>query len=469
MKHPLTFGAFLSRESVRGSNWRHGVAFGVLVCAGMLAAFADVSSPLATLLWLGVASGAALVSPPATLAATLAGLPWIYHPLSLSGGRYSAVDLGAVLGALSLGLRWVVMLVRGQLRAAVVRLISPLGMTWPAAALLLVATLSLATVAEPARRSESLREYRTVIVEPLAIFALCRWCLWQDGVKRWVALAMAVVGAGVAMMALGEIFLRTDVLVADGALRARATYPHPNNLALYLERVGVFAVGWAASALATGDRRGWVPGALGALALAGTIATFSRGALLGVAIGLAVVVGVVGSRRAWIILGSLIGGVALLVLALARSRLLATGSDGEESTRLLIWRASLRMLRDHPVFGVGLDQFLYQYWRRYVEPAGWPERYTSHPHNLLLDVWLRLGILGVAVASWLGGAVACLVRRAGVLRVPRGDAAVGAVAALSAGLAHGLVDNAFFLPDLAVMTWFFVALIEADAAQQTIS
>ncbi|MER3437068.1 MAG: hypothetical protein C4346_05405, partial [Chloroflexota bacterium] len=59
-----------------------------------------------------------------------------------------------------------------------------------------------------------------------------------------------------------------------------------------------------------------------------------------------------------------------------------------------------------------LDQFLYQYRPRYIEPAGWAERYTSHPHNLVLDFWLRLGLGGlltlVAMLALLGWALRAL-------------------------------------------------------------
>ena len=59
------------------------------------------------------------------------------------------------------------------------------------------------------------------------------------------------------------------------------------------------------------------------------------------------------------------------------------------------------MLRDHPVTGVGLDQFLYQYRGRYIQPAAWQQPDLSQPHNFLLDYWVRLGIFGLVVGVWL--------------------------------------------------------------------
>jgi O-antigen ligase len=89
---------------------------------------------------------------------------------------------------------------------------------------------------------------------------------------------------------------------------------------------------------------------------------------------------------------------------------------------------------------------------------GWPERYTSHPHNIVLDTWLRLGVLGLAtLVTMVFGTVWWIQRKTAWIRQ---DAwAIGAVAALFGGFVHSMVDNGFFLADLATMTWFFIVLL----------
>jgi O-antigen ligase len=114
------------------------------------------------------------------------------------------------------------------------------------------------------------------------------------------------------------------------------------------------------------------------------------------------------------------------------------------------------MIRDRPITGVGLDQFLGQYRLRYVRPEGWPERTTSHPHNVLLDYWLSLGVAGVAVlwllleATWTRFTAAMTRSTFSIERA--------CVAMVAAGLAHGLIDNSFFLPYLATFTWIGLGL-----------
>ncbi|MFN2114330.1 MAG: O-antigen ligase family protein, partial [Anaerolineae bacterium] len=129
---------------------------------------------------------------------------------------------------------------------------------------------------------------------------------------------------------------------------------------------------------------------------------------------------------------------------------------------------ALQMARDHPLLGVGLDNFLYLYGDRYVQRDAVQERFLSHPHNAVLDWWTRLGLPGlvlfvaVGAGNLLAGAKA--IARAcdsrGPAALARGPAwspwlplAVGALGMQVYALAHGMVDNVFFLVDLAVVWW----------------
>ena len=96
------------------------------------------------------------------------------------------------------------------------------------------------------------------------------------------------------------------------------------------------------------------------------------------------------------------------------------------------------MALDHSARDVGLDQVLPVSWPRSVEPVGWPDRSTSTLRNLLLDLSLRLGILGAAVVARLGP------RSRGTRAASDRGLAIGAASALAAGLVLGVVDNGFF-------------------------
>ena len=145
-----------------------------------------------------------------------------------------------------------------------------------------------------------------------------------------------------------------------------------------------------------------------------------------------------------------------------------TGAGGSTSAlRVYLWRGALEMLWDHPLFGVGLDNFVYLYnparGGSYLDPAGWREPDLSHPHNLVLDWWLSLGVVGLLLLARL---LARFVRLAGyALTGPSRGLAAGAVGAMVATVVHGLTDNAFFLPDLAALWWATYVLVRQPPSQ----
>jgi O-antigen ligase len=239
----------------------------------------------------------------------------------------------------------------------------------------------------------------------------------------------------------------------------RAAYGSPNNLALYLERVIPPAA--AAALLARGRmRRVAFALALAVMLLCGLL-TRSRGLLLlGLPASLAYLAWRFGSRRYRVALAVGLAVLALVAAVLVGGRLrgLLSGQDEAAGMRLRLWAGTLNMLKEHPVWGVGLDNFLYEYRTRYVLPSAWREPNLSHPHNLVLDFWTRLGLGGLVVMVWLAaGAWRASGRAMG--RDPANLALyVGLRAALLGALAHGLVDNSFFLVDLSHVFLLYLAL-----------
>ena len=138
------------------------------------------------------------------------------------------------------------------------------------------------------------------------------------------------------------------------------------------------------------------------------VATFSKGALLlGLPVGLALVLigGAWRSRRRWPLwlFGGLAAAGVIGLLALFRTQRFAdllNFRTGTSFVRLKLWRGAWQMALDHPLLGVGPDNFLYAYRTRDVLPSAWEELGLSHPHNIVLDTWTRLGLLGVLAGAW---------------------------------------------------------------------
>ena len=334
---------------------------------------------------------------------------------------------------------------------------------WGMGALVLLGALSLLW-AEHAR--EAMREFRTVILDAAMFYGLLRLSVRNPKSVWRVADAWVLGSVVIALVALSQWLFGKNLIIAEGVWRVRGFYGSPNNLALYLGRALPLAI--AIGLWGRGKRRRWLYG-LAAVSMAIAIAlTYSRGAwLLGVPASLLLVAAVRGRRTLLPVAGALLLVALLVFLVVGPSRLVSLEDTGQGTAflRLQLWRSSWDMIRDHPVLGVGLDNFLYFYRSVYVLPTAWEEFNLSHPHNIVLDFWLRLGLPGLAVIGWL--LISFFKRcRESVRTLPDSDTRLlilGLMAGMVDFLAHGLVDNAFFLVDLAFVFVLMLALLQSTA------
>ncbi|MCB0167081.1 MAG: O-antigen ligase family protein [Anaerolineae bacterium] len=321
----------------------------------------------------------------------------------------------------------------------------------------------------------SLREWRVVVVESVIFYFLVRQGLDfgpNPTPKRWVWRLIDVFVSGAtlqAVVALYFYFFTDQTIDAEGVRRALGLAGgSPNNLALILDRAWPLLL--AVAVLSPASRRRWLYGlALLPVSLA-LYLTFSKGALLlGLPSSLVVMTLLYGLRhrgRAWRQVAVAMGiGVVVFVLALVplsqTERFRATFSIGEGSTgffRLKLWQSSWAMLQDHWLIGIGLDNFLYQYRTRYILLEAWQEPDLNHPHNLILDFGTRLGVggilllIGLQVAFW---------RNAWRLFKQQADPLIlGFMGSMTAFVGHGLVDNSYFLVDLAFVFFLIIGIVQ---------
>lgn len=341
----------------------------------------------------------------------------------------------------------------------------------PAALLFIAGTLSTALAVD---RHHALEYYRWTVLEPLIYFALL--LLTRVPARTWLYLALAVLGAGVVSSVIGLDQWITGIGLSvppgGGPRRVPGPYGSPDNLGLLLDRVIPLWLALVLLARVPSWRR-WLWLLPGALFLVTLALTYSRGAWLAVPIGCLLVVVLAFPWGRWLLVAAVI--VALLGVGLKESaiaRAVNSGHNGTAAQRLNIWNSSLAMIRDHPLVGVGPDNFVHYYaptrkqdrWQHecaagvgYMQPGAGDEPCLSHPHNEFLDFWLSTGILGLLAFLWLE--LVFWVRAAGIWRRSRDVLTLGVMGAMAAGLAHGLVDNSYFLPDLAILFWLFCAYV----------
>jgi O-antigen ligase len=205
--------------------------------------------------------------------------------------------------------------------------------------------------------------------------------------------------------------------------------------------------------------------ALAGLAVMGLVVlrTVSLGAWAGTAAATLVLLGQ--KSRRWLLVGMAVFIACVIaasvVLPSTRTWDRFNATTGTGLFRLQVWTSALHMVADHPVLGIGLDNFLYAYRGGYMLPDAWEEPNLSHPHNVVLHLWLQTGILGLGafVVLFVWATYTAFT----TLRKPRGplDQLVGAAALgiMTDFLVHGLLDNSYFLVDSAMIWWLVIALL----------
>jgi len=383
------------------------------------------------------------------LAITVFTIPFYLLPKKLFGNaQFSLVELLVLVSVAAWIVRWVVSF---RLQVSGFKLNLKLGTSdW---AVLVFVLLGLLSVKIATNFGVAMREFRVVVLEPALLYALIRATNLSRREIARIVYAFILSAVAVSLIALYQYWFTDWVIVGEGVRRVVAVYGSPNNLALYLERalLLVIPLAWHGFKFQVSgfNLKPVTLNVLFALVIALALyLTYSRGAWLGVLAGLAFIALVSDCRaRIAIVVLCIVGIIAIIpFLQTERAQSLFQIGTGTGFFRVSVWDSALRMIRDHPILGVGLDNFLYEY-PRYINPDAWREPNLSHPHNIVLDFWLRLGLAGVGVLAWMVWAF----YHQGI-QASRGTAralAIGLMASMTAALAHGLIDAAYFYVDLA--------------------
>ena len=334
------------------------------------------------------------------------------------------------------------------------------GLDWGVVALVVWGAASVLWAAD---RGKAITELRVMIIEPALLYLMLRTVVRET--KDLLRVVDALVIAGVVVSVIGLVLYAGGqglITAEGGAQRLASVYGSPNNVGLLLGRAFPFALAFALLPL---DRRRRVV-AVGALIVMGAAALLSQSAgalFIGIpAAALLVLLLTLRKRARLAVLGLAGVGAAVVAVAMQSPRFARVIDFGEGTSffRVRVWQSAIQMIAERPLTGFGLDQFLNAFRGRYMMPDAWQEPSLSHPHNWVLDWWVRLGLFGLLVFVWIQIAfwrTALRVYRAkpDALRLALMIGAMGSMVNL---LAHGLVDNSVFVADLAIIFTFLLGI-----------
>jgi O-antigen ligase len=299
---------------------------------------------------------------------------------------------------------------------------------------------------------------RAYVLEPAAMFYVAT-ALLQGAVAMDALLAAGAAGA-IAFSAL-EIATFARALITNTlnpSFAAAAFGINANSVALYLEPLIGLAAGIA---LFGRGRHRAIAATTFLFLLPAELATLSRGGLL--ALGMLALIAIVSVRaprvRIGLIAAAAAGVAGALTLPVISSRVLG-GFDpvwGTFAERGRIWVATVRMLRDRPLLGAGVNAY-----QTVMAPYRAADRYLipePYPHNIFLTSWTETGILGLVAFTWLLGALIILPWRAFRRATGLQRALLwGTGAAFAMMLVHGLVDSPYWKNDLSLEFYMLAAI-----------
>jgi O-antigen ligase len=292
----------------------------------------------------------------------------------------------------------------------------------------------------------------------------------QDGIRRMIHL-LIVTCTVIALYGLWQRVADTvDIAYVDMSLfsdlggRVYATWENPNMLAEYLTLL--LPLIFAHVLQSERFMRGLGYALCFALAALCLVFTWSRGAWLGVAVSLFLMMLCLSHKVLSFVLLGVLPAAALLPLTPERiaRRFVSIGNLADSSVlyRLNLWKGVGAMLNDYWLTGVGAGESAFcAVYSRYALPG---IESAMHPHSLYLSLLCSLGVVGLVVfaAAWI-----LWLRRAleyyrfGEWRGAR-LTVLGGVAGVTALLIMGLFDDVFYNYRIFFMFWAVMGLVSAQ-------
>ncbi|MBP9828213.1 O-antigen ligase family protein [Patescibacteria group bacterium] len=318
--------------------------------------------------------------------------------------------------------------------------------------LLLIAAASVSAALAPDIFS-ALGIWKAFYLEPMAVLIMMRvtWKAKNDYLE-----AIGALGASVGIMTVFALFQVTTgfgiPLPWDIERRATGFFEYPNALGLFV--APIVALTTTLAILTKKHRKSLL--SLSAIGILAILLAQTEAALIAIPIGMlcSLLCANISSKQKIALIGATcLLGVTALLIPITREKILLRDWSGQ--ARLHTWQETFELLKDHPLKGAGLNGFPIA-----ITPYHDATLFETfqYPHNIILNVWVELGALGLIAL------IAFMLATAKVVRSSNHDPlTLAAFAALCTLCIHGLVDVPLMKNDLAIIGALLFAMMLSRA------
>jgi len=365
--------------------------------------------------------------------------------------------------------------------------------------IILLIILSFIAVGIAGFNSSALGTWKAYFFEPILVFILVLNVYkdkkdWQKILWAFLLSALGIILFAIYQKITGD-FIANSFWAQAETRRVVSWFEYPNAIGLYLAPLVLIFIGWFFSLPRQTTIFKTLKKLLIILTAAGAILAIyfakSEGALIGIIAGL-FVFGLLAGKKQRIVtlsLGLIILG-GLLFIAPVKNLVIEkiTFQDLSGQIRLQQWKETFRALKGAKIFtGAGLNNYqalVAPYHQEGIffnrdkianfDAVTWasstlqikywqPVEIYLYPHNIFLNFWTEIGLLGALVFIWLLGKTSFIALKLTVnySREKQSEKylSLGLLSSLAVIIVHGLVDVPYFKNDLAVMFWVILAFI----------
>jgi O-antigen ligase len=309
--------------------------------------------------------------------------------------------------------------------------------------------------------------FRAYFFEPIIFYYCCNLTIKKYGADH-IFLGLFLTGVWLSILAILQKFTGQFSLAPQELVQGRVTgtFNSANSLALFLGPLIFLALGFY---FKLKNQSKWIYFALVLIFTLCIVWTKSRGGIIGEAVSVLVFgfgyfsLKRPALRKIWFVIPLFVTLVVTIffyqMFEIYDASLVSVNQNSTDTLqiRFALWEGTANLLKDHPIFGAGLNGFKDLYSSQYkISPD---QEDLQYPHNIFLNFWVETGLLGLICF------VLILIKSFKTLmnNLLEKDyfLGLGLLCGLSYLLIHGLVDVPYFKNDLSAEFWLIIVLIES--------
>lgn len=329
---------------------------------------------------------------------------------------------------------------------------------WPLLAAWLVAG-GLAVIFSPDKRA-GLGLLKAYFLEPILFYLVFINVIKDKKQLKLVTWALGGLVAWLSIYGIIQYFSGVGIPAPWQAIDLRrvvSVFEYPNALGLLIAPIVALFIGLLARVKFFTAKTFWWGIMIIFLGIFSILTSVSQGAWLGLGLALVFLSFFLFSWKK-ILLFWLVLIIIIMVLPPTRDYLipLVTLNDVSGDVRKVMWQGTYNLLKDRPLLGSGLAGFPHYYEQyRLIKHT----ELLLYPHNIILNFWVELGLLGLIVFM----ALIINFFRQGyqILKTKNVELnwVIAIMTAMVCLIGHGLVDVPYFKNDLSILFWLLLAMM----------